>query len=197
MLLQTARRFCPRGLAARRPVCEKHLTQTIAVLAVTSYSCSLTPRGPTFNFPNHSLPHVYRMSLRHCSPPKAQKRINADRLSYLSPHENSLILGRPLVRGGDQSHRPPNKIQSKGCDHIRVRSAVGIVKESESARRGCNLLEDLQPFQAIGNGPALAQERRTREFVRGATQKKDFLSWRIRISHAGGSRAIFTAIRGV
>src|SRR5262249_28026106 len=46
----------------------------------------LAPRSSTFDLRNHSLPHLPRIGLRHR--PASQKRINADRLSHLWPHEN-------------------------------------------------------------------------------------------------------------
>src|SRR5262249_23046356 len=46
----------------------------------------LAPRSSTFDLRNHSFPHLPRIGLRHR--PASQKRINADRLSHLWPHEN-------------------------------------------------------------------------------------------------------------
>jgi hypothetical protein len=76
----------PRGLAAQRPVSRKHLTQMIAVLALTANSSAASPRSPAFHFRNHALTHVPGISLRHR--PASQKRINAVRLSHPSLHEN-------------------------------------------------------------------------------------------------------------
>src|SRR5258706_16026685 len=75
----------PRGLAAQRPVCRKHLTQITAVLALTANS-SAASRSSTFDLRNHSLPHLPRIGLWHR--PASQKRINADSLSHPRPHEN-------------------------------------------------------------------------------------------------------------
>src|SRR5262245_2078556 len=77
----------PRGWAAQRPVCRKHLTQITAVLALTANSSAASRReAPLYDLRNHSFPHLPRIGLRHR--PASQKRINADRLSHLWPHEN-------------------------------------------------------------------------------------------------------------
>src|SRR5262249_36010343 len=79
----------PRGLAVQRPVSRKHLTQIIAVLALTSNSSAAARRdAPLSTSANPSRPHVFRIGLRHR--PASQNRINADRLSHPSPSENLL-----------------------------------------------------------------------------------------------------------
>src|SRR5258706_16202033 len=75
----------PRGLAAQRPVCRKHLTQITAVLALTANS-SAASRSSTFDLRNHSLPHLPRIGL--WDRPASQKPTNADSLSHPRPHEN-------------------------------------------------------------------------------------------------------------
>jgi hypothetical protein len=76
----------PRGLAAQRPVSRKHLTQIMAVLAVTSNSSAASRREA----PPSTAPHACPQN-RPSALPASQKRINADRLSYPSPQENPPI----------------------------------------------------------------------------------------------------------
>src|SRR5262249_45595241 len=65
----------------------------------------LAPRSSTFDLRNHSFPHLPRIGLRHR--PASQKRINADRLSHLWPHEN-----------------PPDSI---GAEHALASATFSIV----------------------------------------------------------------------
>src|SRR5262249_50408809 len=82
----------------------------------------LAPRSSTFDLRNHSFPHLPRIGLRHR--PASQKRINADRLSHLWPHEN-----------------PPDSI---GAEHALA--TIPAVQSEDEALRGANM----QRFQHDG-----------------------------------------------
>src|SRR5262245_47963549 len=77
----------PRGWAAQRPVCRKHLTQITAVLALTANSSAASRREAPLSTSAITRSRISpEIGLRHR--PASQKRINADRLSHLWPHEN-------------------------------------------------------------------------------------------------------------
>src|SRR5262249_59717006 len=101
----------PRGLAAQRPVSRKHLTQIIAVLALISNSsaaCAAKLRLPLPQSRVHACPQN-----RPSASPASQKRINADRLSYPSTHENPPdSIGAEHALGGEEAVRPQRQAAS-------------------------------------------------------------------------------------
>src|SRR5262249_39077132 len=90
----------------------------------------LAPRSSTFDLRNHSFPHLPRIGLRHR--PASQKRINADRLSHLWPHEN-----------------PPDSI---GAEHA-LASILAQIEDAAAALEKCEKNPNNCPKPAAGPGP--------------------------------------------